>query len=97
MLDIDHFKVINDTLGHQAGDFVLKQLADFLKKSIRPYDLLARYGGEEFIMLYKDCTRKEAGEILNRIRDAVEARTLPVPGTKQSASPSAAVSRTSPR
>ena len=75
MLDIDHFKVINDTLGHQAGDYVLKQLADFLKKSIRPYDLVARYGGEEFIVLYKDCNRKEAGEILNRIKDAVEART----------------------
>jgi two-component system, cell cycle response regulator len=75
MLDIDHFKSVNDTLGHQAGDFILKQLSDFLKKSIRPYDLLARYGGEEFIVLYKDCSRKEAGEILTRIKDAVEART----------------------
>ena len=75
MLDIDHFKVINDTMGHQAGDYVLRQIADFLKKSIRPYDLLARYGGEEFIVLYKDCSRKEAGEILNRIKDAVEAKS----------------------
>jgi two-component system, cell cycle response regulator len=75
MLDIDHFKVINDTLGHQAGDYILKQIADYLKNSIRPYDLLARYGGEEFIVLYKDCNRKEAGEILNRIKDAVEAKT----------------------
>ena len=75
MLDIDHFKAINDTLGHQAGDYVLKQIADFLKKSIRPYDMLARYGGEEFIVLYRDCSRKEAGEILNRIKDAVEAKS----------------------
>lgn len=75
MLDIDHFKIINDTLGHQAGDYILKQIADFLKKSIRPYDLLARYGGEEFIVLYKDCNRKEAGEILNRIRDTVETKS----------------------
>lgn len=74
MLDIDHFKAINDTLGHQAGDYVLKQIAEFLKKSIRPYDLLARYGGEEFIVLFKDCGRNEAGEILNRIKDAVEAK-----------------------
>jgi len=75
MLDIDHFKIINDTLGHQAGDYILKQIADFLKKSIRPYDLLARYGGEEFIVLYKDCNRKEAGEVLNRIRDTVETKS----------------------
>jgi two-component system cell cycle response regulator len=75
MLDIDHFKAVNDTMGHQAGDFVLKQLADFLKKSIRPYDLVARYGGEEFIILYKDCSRQEAGEILQRIKDAVETRS----------------------
>jgi two-component system, cell cycle response regulator len=75
VLDIDHFKAVNDTLGHQAGDFILKEIAGFLKKSIRPYDLLARYGGEEFIVLYKDCSRKEAGEILTRIKDALAART----------------------
>lgn len=71
MLDIDHFKRINDTLGHQAGDFVLRQLAEHLAKSIRPYDLLARYGGEEFIVLFKDCDRKESGDILRRIKDDV--------------------------
>lgn len=71
MLDIDHFKAINDALGHQAGDFILRQIADVLKKSIRPYDLLARYGGEEFIILFKDCNRSESGEILRRIKDTV--------------------------
>ena len=72
LLDIDHFKAINDALGHQAGDFVLRQLAEFLKKSIRPYDLLARYGGEEFIILFKDCNKRESGDILRRIKDTVD-------------------------
>jgi diguanylate cyclase (GGDEF)-like protein len=72
LIDIDHFKNINDTKGHQAGDYVLKQLADYLKKSIRPYDLVARYGGEEFIILFKDCSRKDSCEILQRIKDAVD-------------------------
>ncbi|MBN2158174.1 MAG: diguanylate cyclase [Spirochaetes bacterium] len=72
LVDIDHFKNINDTMGHQAGDFVLIQLADSLRKSIRPYDLLARYGGEEFIVLFKDCNKIESGEILQRIRDSID-------------------------
>jgi diguanylate cyclase (GGDEF)-like protein len=71
LVDIDHFKKINDSLGHLAGDFVLKQVAEYLKKSIRPYDLLARYGGEEFIILFKDCNKKESGEILQRIKDSI--------------------------
>ena len=72
LLDIDHFKDINDSMGHLAGDYILKQIADYLKKSIRPYDLLARYGGEEFIILFKDCGKQESCDILTRIKDAVE-------------------------
>lgn len=72
LIDIDHFKNINDTMGHQAGDFILTQLADFVKKSIRPYDLVARYGGEEFIILFKDCTRKDSFEVLQRIKDTID-------------------------
>ncbi len=72
LIDIDHFKNINDTMGHQAGDFILMQLADYLKKSIRPYDLVARYGGEEFIILFKDCSRKDSFEVLQRIKDSID-------------------------
>ena len=51
MLDIDHFKDVNDTYGHQAGDAVLKKLSEMLKSSFRVTDLIARYGGEEFVVL----------------------------------------------
>lgn len=70
LIDIDHFKKINDSRGHQAGDYILARLAEFLKKSIRPYDLVARYGGEEFIILFKDCVKNESCEVLQRIKDA---------------------------
>jgi len=71
MLDIDHFKKVNDRFGHQAGDFILKTFAEEIKEHIRSYDLLARYGGEEFIILLIDCSKWEALEILTRLRKAV--------------------------
>lgn len=72
IIDIDHFKNVNDENGHLAGDSLLRQFSEFLKRSIRPYDILARYGGEEFVVLFKDISRKEASEVLGRIKDAVE-------------------------
>jgi two-component system, cell cycle response regulator len=72
LLDIDNFKMVNDARGHLAGDFILRELSGFLKKSIRPYDILARYGGEEFVILFKDCSRKESAEILQRIKDSID-------------------------
>ena len=72
IVDIDHFKNVNDANGHLAGDSLLRQFSEFLKRSIRPYDILARYGGEEFVVLFKDCSRKDSGEVLGRIKDAVE-------------------------
>ena len=68
MLDVDHFKRINDTYSHAAGDMVLNDLADRVKRIIRPYDLFARYGGEEFILLVTDVKRNTAEEMATRMR-----------------------------
>lgn len=71
MLDIDRFKDVNDRFGHQAGDFILKAFTDEIQEHIRTYDLLARYGGEEFVILFIDCSKWTALDILTRLRKAV--------------------------
>ena len=73
MMDIDHFKLINDTYGHQMGDFVLNQFASTINSIKRPEDVFARYGGEEFIILPRGNLNKE-GMILHceRIRQTIE-------------------------
>jgi diguanylate cyclase (GGDEF)-like protein len=68
LLDIDHFKMINDSYGHDAGDFVLKKFAEMIKTKIRPYDIFARHGGEEFIILFSDCSKEKCIEIIERIK-----------------------------
>ncbi|MBI5100480.1 MAG: sensor domain-containing diguanylate cyclase [Nitrospirae bacterium] len=68
MLDIDHFKKINDTYGHKTGDLILKEFASLLKKSSRKSDVLARYGGEEFILLLPETTTAGAVCEAERIR-----------------------------
>ncbi len=72
MLDIDHFKYINDTYGHLVGDEVLKELAQVLKKSCRSTDYIARVGGEEFCAILMDCNSEMALEIAENIRKTVE-------------------------
>jgi two-component system, cell cycle response regulator len=69
--DIDFFKNVNDTFGHLAGDYVLTEFVRIIRKSIRPYDLLARYGGEEFIILFSDCAKENAAEVMQRIEDSM--------------------------
>lgn len=75
MMDLDKFKVINDTYGHDVGDDVLRSVSAVLKSSIREYDKLIRYGGEEFLLYIsmRDLDHSGANEILNRLRENVES------------------------
>ncbi|MCX7989476.1 MAG: GGDEF domain-containing protein [Aquificaceae bacterium] len=73
MIDVDNFKNINDTYGHNVGDMVLKSLAQILKSSVRSYDLVARWGGEEFLILLLGDGQEEAVSIGERIRRSVES------------------------
>jgi diguanylate cyclase (GGDEF)-like protein/PAS domain S-box-containing protein len=78
MVDIDHFKAVNDRWGHQAGDEVLKQLAQVLRSSVREMDLVARFGGEEFLMVLPGIDAKTGVEIGERIRTEVASTTFQV-------------------
>ena len=71
MLDIDHFKTINDTFGHQAGDHVLIEIASRLRRSLRGNDMVARWGGEEFVVLLRDCVLSDALRLAEDIRAAI--------------------------
>ncbi len=72
--DIDHFKSVNDTYGHAAGDRVLKIFAQQLRKGVKEKDIVARIGGEEFMIIFPDTTRMQAVRIANRLRQAVASR-----------------------
>jgi diguanylate cyclase (GGDEF)-like protein len=71
-LDLDHFKKLNDTYGHQFGDYVLEHVAGVFQSSIRSTDVLARYGGEEFVVLVSQPTEKGLEKLAERIRQRVE-------------------------
>ena len=68
MLDLDHFKTLNDTHGHQAGDIVLQGFADFLRSTLRESDVLCRFGGEEFLLLLRDSDLAQAACIAEKLR-----------------------------
>ena len=72
IFDIDHFKTINDTYGHDAGDDVLKDFSDRLKKGVRGIDLVVRYGGEEFILVMPETDAAFASGVAERLRCDVE-------------------------
>ena len=78
MLDIDHFKRVNDTWGHAAGDEVLKAVARALASSVRPMDTVARFGGEEFAIVLPNCQPAFGEVVSRRIRNAVERAPVAV-------------------
>jgi diguanylate cyclase (GGDEF)-like protein len=78
LLDIDHFKIINDTHGHAVGDEVLQAVARVLAQQVRGYDVVCRWGGEEFLALLPKTSLAEAEAVAERIRAAIEAQTLTV-------------------
>ncbi len=80
MCDLDRFKTVNDTYGHQAGDDAIKCLASLLKGSCRPGDLVARYGGEEFVVLCADCDNATAARRADEIRKALGQAAQPKMG-----------------
>jgi diguanylate cyclase (GGDEF)-like protein len=76
MVDIDWFKKLNDSYGHEVGNVVLKQLSDIIKSCIRDVDIFCRYGGEEFVVILPQTPQVEASTIAERIREQVELAVL---------------------
>ena len=93
-IDLDDFKRLNDTLGHQAGDQVLVQLVKLLQRSMRPSDVLCRFGGEEFVLMLPVNVVEEAVCALSRFLREFSA--LPIPGSKRTLSFSAGVTLVRP-
>ncbi|MCK4761208.1 MAG: diguanylate cyclase [Candidatus Aminicenantes bacterium] len=83
MLDIDHFKAVNDEYDHEAGDMVLKQLADIMRRLFRDTDVLARWGGEEFLVISLFTNRGRAHDMAERLRWAVEVRLFDLGNNKE--------------
>ncbi len=80
MLDIDHFKRFNDTLGHQAGDALLQELGRFLAARIRGADIASRYGGEEFVLILPDSTQETSRKLAEELREGIASLKVPFRG-----------------
>jgi diguanylate cyclase (GGDEF)-like protein len=79
MADVDHFKAINDTHGHAAGDAVLRDIAGRMTSALRPYDSIGRFGGEEFLLVLPGCTPADAAALAERIRSRVAEAPIGLP------------------
>lgn len=73
IVDLDHFKKINDTYGHLTGDAILKRLGSLLKDNTRKYDIVSRFGGEEFIVLFPNTNLGRAKKVSERLRKRIES------------------------
>ena len=80
MMDIDHFKRVNDLYGHDAGDMVLKGVAEVMQESVRADDILIRWGGEEFLIVLKNIPLNKMLEVVKKIRKAIEKRPFTTQG-----------------
>lgn len=96
MVDVDHFKNINDTRGHHAGDELLKQLCSRMQSAARSYDAVGRYGGDEFVVVLTNCDVREAGTIAERIRSSVASPEFSIEGQGLTITVSVGVSQASP-
>jgi len=76
MADLDHFKEINDTHGHQSGDTVLRSISHRLLSLIRPYDSIGRYGGEEFLFVLPECSSEQAVSFAERLRNCISCESV---------------------
>ncbi|MCS6957903.1 MAG: sensor domain-containing diguanylate cyclase [Aquificaceae bacterium] len=76
LFDLDHFKKINDTYGHQVGDLVLKRVAEIIKNNVRAYDIPIRWGGEEFMVILPDADEVDAYHVAERIRSLIEKENI---------------------
>jgi diguanylate cyclase (GGDEF)-like protein len=84
LLDVDHFKHINDTYGHGAGDAVLREIADALREILRETDMIVRWGGEEFLAFLPAVPRDSLDEVARRLLAGIPARTIDYQGTRLS-------------
>ena len=82
MLDIDFFKLVNDSFGHQAGDEVLKSVAEHIKSILRDFDVCGRIGGEEFLILLPETNKEESQEVAERIRHFIEVAKISLTNDK---------------
>lgn len=97
LVDLDHFKLVNDEFGHPVGDQVLQQVATALYCQLRNYDVLARYGGEEFALLLRGTTMADGRTICERLRNAVHRLSISVGGHEVRPSVSVGVAHVSER
>ncbi|MAX50921.1 MAG: diguanylate cyclase [Methylophaga sp.] len=91
LIDIDHFKQVNDNHGHQYGDYVLTAVAGIMRQQVREEDVVCRWGGEEFVLMLQDCNQNQAIKLANNIREAIAQHVFEYNGKKRQITVSAGV------